>query len=116
MARAPDAPERQKAMHATDIIDTGIVMPEVASVRAPPGPKVAVDWSSGNRAGQTDEIDLSAIIGTYRLFAPLLENDDRLATIKVIDGGSAIGWAGADLELAADTLEAAATSCGTTSE
>lgn len=94
-------------MSAADIIETGIAMPQVASVRALPGHKVVVDWSIGSRAGQTDQIDLSAIIDTYKIFAPLRNNDVLFGTVKVIDGGSAIGWAGVDLELAADTLETA---------
>ena len=84
---------------------TGIAMPQVASVRALPARKVVVVWSSGNKAGQTEEIDLAAIIASYTIFTPLRKGAALFRTVKVLHGGSAIGWASADLELAAETLE-----------
>lgn len=92
-------------MSADDVIDTGIAMPRVASVRALSGTKVEVAWAAGNRAGKTEVIDLAPIIGTYTIFRPLRNNDTLFGTVKVIEDGSVLAWDGDDLELAADALE-----------
>lgn len=95
-------------MSASDIIDTGIFMPRVASVRPLPGTKVEVSWAAGNRAGKREVIDLAPIIGTYTIFRPLRNNDTLFGTVKVLENGSVIAWDGDDLELSADAVEALA--------
>lgn len=95
-------------MSANDIEDTGIPMPRLESVRASTGRKIDVRWSAGRRAGKSEQIDLAPIIGTYRIFRPLRDNDKLFATVKLVDNGSVIAWDGADLELPADAVEALA--------
>ena len=92
-------------MKIDEIEDTGIPMARVASVRPLHDNRVVIKWSRGKHAGKTDEINLTPLIATYRIFRPLKNNAALFATVKVIDDGGAIGWDGDDLELAADTLE-----------
>lgn len=92
-------------MSANDVIDTGIAMPRVASVRALSGTKVEVAWAAGQRAGKSEVIDLAPIIGTYAIFRPLRNNEALFSTVKVIENGGVVAWDGDDLELAADALE-----------
>lgn len=103
-------------MSANDVIDTGVAMPRVASIRPLSACKVEVAWAAGHRAGKREVIDLAPIIGTYTVFRPLRNNDALFGTVKVIDGGSVVAWDGDDLELSADALEDLAEQTMTPSE
>ncbi len=103
-------------MSASDIIDTGMAMPRVASVRALSGAKVEVVWAAGNRSGRSEVIDLAPIIATYTVFRPLRSNDALFGTVKVIENGSVVAWDGNDLELTAEALEGLAEQAMTPSE
>lgn len=95
-------------MSGNDMIDTGIAMPRVASIRPLSDYKVEVAWAAGARAGKREMIDLAPIIGTYTIFRPLRNNAALFGTVKVIEDGSVVAWDGDDLELSADALESLA--------
>lgn len=95
-------------MSATDIVDTGIAMPRMATIEALPGLRLAVTWSQGSRAGKTDQIDLAPVIQTYKFYRPLRKNEELFRTATLARSGSAVEWADGDLDMSAETLESLA--------
>jgi len=95
-------------MSATEIEDSGVLLPRLAGVRALDRNRIAVEWAAGERAGKAETVDLSPVIDSYRIYRPLRGNAALFATVRVIDGGDAIAWDGADLELPTQTIESLA--------
>lgn len=95
-------------MSATDIEDTGVPLPRMSEVRALAPLSIAVTWAAGLRAGRTEVVDLSPVIGSYKIFRPLRKNEKLFATARLIEDGDAVAWDGDDLELSAEAIESLA--------
>ncbi len=92
-------------MSVTDVIDSGIPLPRIGEV-SPIGPlRVRVTWVDGARAGRTDELDLSPLIKSYKIYRPLRDNEALFHTVHLIEDGHAIAWEAHDLEMSAETIE-----------
>jgi hypothetical protein len=92
-------------MNATDIFDTGLPMARIGELRVIGSHVVEITWAEGDRVGVKERIDLSPVIGSYKIYRPL-RNDERLfATAKLRDSGNLIVWDGEDLEMTADMVE-----------
>ena len=64
-----------------------------------------VTWADGGRAGRVDQVDVSPIINSYKIFRPLRKDEALFKTAHVIEDGDAIAWDGDDLELSAEAIE-----------
>jgi hypothetical protein len=95
-------------MSANDIIDTGIPLPRISSVRALTPFNVLVTWSAGSRVGRSEVVDLTPIINTYKIFRPLRKDERLFRTAHIIEDGDAIAWDDSHLELSTDAIESLA--------
>jgi hypothetical protein len=95
-------------MNATEIIDTNLPMARIASIQVVGPARLEITWAEGNRAGRTESVDLTPVIGSYRVYKPLRDNPELFATAKLIEDGDAIGWNAGDLDMSADLIEAVA--------
>lgn len=94
-------------MSADDIVIVGRPLPKLASV-APAGGgfDVMVTWAAGDRAGQTDKVDLAPVIFTYKVFRPLRDGAIPFGSVRLGAWGGSIVWEGdADLDIGAETIE-----------
>jgi hypothetical protein len=90
-------------MSANDIIDTGTILPSMATAQPLPGFVVRVVWNEGDRAGREDLVDLRPIIHSYKVYRPLRDEALFLAG-KLADDGETIDWGREDLEMSADMV------------
>jgi hypothetical protein len=82
-------------------------MPTIASVRKGRGALgVVVTWAKGARAGRTETIDLSPLVGALKVYKPLRDNPRLRASVHPIEEGHAIAWGEGDaIDMAATSLE-----------
>ena len=93
-------------MNATDdILDTGQTIARIAHLRVVGANQVEVTWSEGARAGRTDVLDLTPLVGSYKVYRPLRSNSDLFATAHLIENGDVVAWDGPDLEMTAELIE-----------
>jgi len=95
-------------MSENDIVDSGIPLPRMASVRPLPDFLLRVKWAEGPRARRDDDlVDVSPAIFSYKVYRPL--RDERLFLTGVIaENGDAVMWGGEDLTMSADTIQSLA--------
>src|ERR1700727_3094798 len=95
-------------MSENDIVDSGIPLPRMASVRPHPDFLLRVKWAEGPRAGRDDLVDVSPAIFSYKAYRPL--RDERLfLTGAIAQDGDAVGWGDdGDLLMSADTIQSLA--------
>lgn len=77
----------------------------LSPVRAIGKHRLSVTWSTGARAGRTDEVDVSSIIRAYKIYRPLRDDPALFATVTLIEDGFVVGWDGPDLEMTAEVIE-----------
>jgi hypothetical protein len=94
-------------MNATDerVLDTSAPLARIARIRVVGPMTVEVNWAEGTRAGRTDMLDLTPLIGSYKVYRPLRSNAGLFATAHLIEDGDVVAWDGADLEMTADLIE-----------
>jgi hypothetical protein len=94
-------------MSAIDIIDTGLVMARLDSVRAVGPSRLHVVWAEGNRAGRAETVDLMPVVGSYKIYRPLRGNAELFETARLIEDGDAVAWRNGeeDIEMSADMIE-----------
>ncbi len=95
-------------MNENKIVDTGLPMARIKSIRLVEPFRLEIKWAAGNRANRTDLIDVAPIIASYKVYRPLRQNPALFATAKVVDDGYAIAWQGVEAEMSAETLETCA--------
>jgi hypothetical protein len=88
-----------------EVLDTGSLMARIARIRVIGPTNVEIDWAEGARAGRTDVLDLSPVIGSYKIYRPLRGNPELFATVRLIEDGDVVAWDGADLEMTAELIE-----------
>jgi hypothetical protein len=94
------------SMSATEeILDTGAPMARIARIRVIGPTTVEINWSEGARAGRTDVLDLTPLIGSYKVYRPLRGNVDLFATAHLIEDGDVVAWDGPDLEMTGELIE-----------
>jgi hypothetical protein len=55
--------------------------------------------------GPDDVLDLTPLIGSYKVYRPLRGNADLFATAHLIEDGDVVAWDGSDLEMTAELIE-----------
>ncbi len=92
-----------------DTFTVGRALPRLASVRAMSGGDhdVEVTWREGEGPAGPRRVDLSSMILSYRVFAPLRDAPDRFADVRLLDHGSGIGWGAEEdgIDMSALTVE-----------
>ena len=93
-------------MSETDeFLDTGSSMPRIAKIGVVGQSTLAIDWVEGGRAGRRDVLDLTPVIGSYRVYRPLRANAELFCTAHLIEDGDVVAWDGPDLEMTAELIE-----------
>lgn len=90
---------------AGEILDTGLPLARLSAVQPLPDGRLEVTWSAGPRAGLTDHVDVTPVLGSYKIFRPLRDNSSLFATARLIEDGFVVGWDGPDLEMTAEVIE-----------
>jgi hypothetical protein len=88
-----------------DVLDTGASMARIGRISVVGPTTVEIDWAEGARTGRTDVLDLTPLIGSYKIYRPLRGNPDLFATARLIEDGDVVAWNGADLEMTAELIE-----------
>jgi len=95
-------------MSGNDIVDSGIPVPRMATVRPLHDFVLRVKWAEGPRAGREDFVDVSPAIFSYKVYRPL-RDENRFLTGTIADDGDAVAWGDdADLMMSADTVQSLA--------
>ncbi|MBK5956776.1 hypothetical protein CCR97_00865 [Rhodoplanes elegans] len=95
-------------MNATDMLDTGVSMPRIGSLRVVGPSRLEVTWADGNRAGRSETVDIAPLIGSYKVYRPLRDDAALFATARLVEDGNVVTWDGPDLEMTADLIETVA--------
>lgn len=75
-------------------------LPRIAAVERGPGAlALVVHWTHGGES----LVDVSGVIDTFRVYAPLRGAPDRFASVKVGEYGTDIMWEGG-IDMSADML------------
>jgi hypothetical protein len=91
-----------------EIIDSGVPLPRIASVRPISPYSLAVKWADGLRAGREDLVDVRPIIFSYKVYRPL-RTEGLFLTGHIADEGNAVAWGdGDDLDMSADMIHSLA--------
>lgn len=94
-------------MSANDIVDSGIPLPRMASVRPVSDYTLEVRWAEGPRKGRLDLVDVSPAIFSYKVYRPL-RDEHFFLTGAIAEDGDAIAWDGDDLMMSADIIQSLA--------
>ena len=90
----------------SDIIDTGIPLPRIASIRILTDFVVSLEWAEGSRGvGRAETVDLAPAINTFRIYRPLRSNAALFSTMRLIEDGAVIEWDSPDLDMSAEMVE-----------
>jgi Protein of unknown function (DUF2442) len=92
-------------MSADDIEHTGIPLPVISNIEALPNFHLRVTWASGQRAGRVDDVDLSPMINTLKIYRPSRNSPDLFKRAHLIEDGTAVAWDENDLEMSAEAIE-----------
>jgi hypothetical protein len=94
-------------MSETEVISVGEPMPRLASVDRRGAYEIVVGWAAGStREHNADLVDLAPLILTHKLYKPLRDNPHLLATVHMIEDGSAVAWGSDDaIDMAATSIE-----------
>jgi hypothetical protein len=95
-------------MNAIEMVDTGFPMGRIASLRVVGPVSLEIGWAEGARAGRTDLVDVTPVIGTYKVYRQLRNDPKLFATAHLKDDGYAVAWDGFDGDMSAETIEALA--------
>ena len=93
-------------MNATEeFLDTGSPMARIADLRVVGPSTLKLNWAEGARAGRIDVLDLTPLIGSYKVYRPLRNDPALFATAHLIEDGDVVAWDGPDLEMTAELIE-----------
>lgn len=95
-------------MSESDILNTGLPMARLSSIRVVGPSSLEVKWAEGERAGCTDIVDLSPALGIYKTYRRLRDNFELFATAHLIEDGDAVGWDEGKLDMSAEMIESVA--------
>ena len=94
-------------MSENDIVDSGIALPRMASVRPLPHFVLKIKWAEGPRAGREDLVDVSPAIFSYKVYRPL-RNERLFLKATIAEDGDAVTWGHDDLMMSADAIQSLA--------
>lgn len=92
-------------MNATEPAYDPRPMPVIDSVRAAGDLRIEVRWKAGPRKGIAEFVDLSPLIGQFKLYKPLRHDRELFANVRLADGGRALQWADGTIDMAATSVE-----------
>jgi len=95
-------------MSGTDVVDSGIPLPRMATVQPLRDFVLRVKWAEGPRAGREDFVDVSPAIFSYKVYRPLRDENLFLTGIIAEDGDAAAWGNDTDLMMSADTIQSLA--------
>jgi len=64
-----------------------------------------ITWAQTTHGGRADVLDLTALIGSYKVYRPLRGNADLFATAHLVEDGEVVAWDAPDLEMTAELIE-----------
>ena len=91
-------------MNVNELFDTGDPIARLAEVRVIGLARIGVVWADGPRAGLSEEVDLSSVLGSYKAYRTVRDDADRFATLRVVEDGYAVAWDGVEAELTAELI------------
>ena len=94
-------------MNENEIVDSGIELPRMATVRPLPNYLLQVKWAEGARARREDLVDVSPAIFGYKIYRPL-RDEHLFLTGSIAEDGDAVAWGNEDLMMSADTIQSLA--------
>ncbi len=81
-------------------------MPKLASVRPAEKLSIRVAWSQGPRARRAETVDLSPLIGSFKLYRKLRKDRALFETVHLAEDGEAIAWDDdSSIDMAATSIE-----------
>lgn len=92
-------------MSATEMVSGDRGLPFLQSVRPAGSLSVEIAWASGSRNGKREIVDLSPLIGQFRLYAPLRHDPELFATVRLASDGGAVEWGDGEIDMAAESIE-----------
>ena len=96
---------RQPSPTPAEVLDTGDLIARIARIRVAGSSTLEITWAEGAHGGSTDILDLTTLIGSYKIYRPLRGNSELFATARLTEDGDVVAWDGADLEMTADLIE-----------
>jgi hypothetical protein len=93
------------SVSGNDILDSGVAMARIGSVRVVGANTLEMTWTEGRRAGRKDIVDLSPALGSYKIYRPLRHDHALFSTAHLAEDGDVIAWDVPDLEMTADLIE-----------
>ena len=64
-----------------------------------------ITWAQTTHGGRADVLDLTALIGSYKVYRRLRGNADLFATAHLVEDGEVVAWDAPDLEMTAELIE-----------
>jgi hypothetical protein len=92
-------------MSEIEMVSANEMLPRLASVRPAAGRAIEIKWAEGRRAGRKETVDLSPLVGQFRLYASLRDDDQLFQTVHLSEDGGAIEWGGGEIDMAAASIE-----------
>jgi hypothetical protein len=80
-------------------------MPRLDTVKPVGKLTIEVRWKAGPRKGKTELIDLTPMIGAFKIYKPLRTDAAAFKTVEPIDDGEALAWNGGEIDMAATSVE-----------
>lgn len=93
------------SMSGIEMVVADRALPCLKAVRPVGALTIEVEWASGSRAGRREIVDLSPLIGQFRLYAPLRHDPVLFATVRMAEDGGAVEWRGGEIDMSAESIE-----------
>ena len=95
-------------MSAIELVGSEIPVARLAAIRVVGPASLEVQWAEGTRNGESETVDLTPALGSYKVYRPLRNNPPLFATARLVEDGYVVAWDGPDLEMAGGTIESLA--------
>ena len=88
-----------------EFLDTGTPLVRFDKIRVVGPSTLEITWAQTTRGGCTVVLDLTPLIGSYKVYRPLRGNANLFATAHLVEDGEVVAWDGPDLEMTAELIE-----------
>ena len=92
-------------MNAIDRISANRELPALKHARPAGALSIDVEWTRGDRAGRRETVDLSPLIGQFRLYAPLRDDPQLFSSLGLAEDGGGIEWRDGEIDMSAASIE-----------